>query len=106
MILYTRLVPKPFAGITLWPLILIRPEYRGDETLLAHEMVHYREQAWLAPLWWLWYACNKEFRVDAEVRAYKVSVANGMPLTWAAEWLCRYDDKLTQEIATRLLLES
>ena len=73
--LYTNLgIPKRFAGYTIGPLILIRPEYRGDEGLLAHEQTHVR-QFWrtfgLMPLlYWLSPVC----RFRAEVEAYRVQL--------------------------------
>jgi hypothetical protein len=102
VIISTNLVPRGFDAITIWPFILIRP---GKESagLLAHEGVHYRDMAWLTPLWWLWYLCNTQFRVEAEVTAYRVSMAHGMSLGEAAGWLCKYDKTLTPEKAMELL---
>lgn len=47
MVIYSdRLVPAPHAGCTRGPMIFIRPAYRDDQGLLAHERVHVRQ--WLA----------------------------------------------------------
>lgn len=44
--IYTdRFIPAQFAAITVGPLILVRPAYRGDVGLLAHEMLHAKQ--WL-----------------------------------------------------------
>lgn len=94
MIISTNLVPRGFDAITIWPFILIRPG-RESAGLIAHESVHYRDMAWLTPLWWLWYLCNTQFRVDAEVTAYRVSMAHGMTLDEAAHWLCKYDEGMS-----------
>lgn len=102
MILRTNLVPDGFDAITIWPFILIRPG-RESLQLLAHEMVHYRDMAWLTPLWWLWYALSPTFRLDAEVAAYRVSMANGMTIGEAAYWLKKYDRRLTYNKALEML---
>lgn len=102
MIVSTNLVPKGFDAITIWPFILVRPG-RESAGLLAHEGVHYRDMAWVTPLWWFWYALSPKFRIDAEVEAYRVSMAHGMSLEDAASWLCKYDKSLTPEKAMELL---
>ena len=44
--IYTdRFIPTRFAAISAGPLILVRPAYRGDAGLLAHEMLHAKQ--WL-----------------------------------------------------------
>lgn len=47
MIISIRFVPQRFAAITFWPFIFVLPEQRGDTALIEHELVHYREQAWI-----------------------------------------------------------
>ena len=77
MILSTHLVPKGFSACALWPFILVRPAHRGNMALIAHEMVHYREQAWITPAWVLLYLVSRRFRLAAEVRAYRRQIALG-----------------------------
>jgi hypothetical protein len=97
MVIYTtKFIPKAFDGITIWPFILMRMK---DDALLAHEMVHYKEQAWIAPIWWIRYALDRKFRVAAEARAYKVQMAAGMSIYQAARWLMKYDSRLKFEDA-------
>lgn len=98
MIIYTNvLVPKGFDAITAWPFIFMR---KPDEPLKQHELVHYREQAWIAPLWWARYALSKTFRVQAEVRAYRVQIAlGGLTADEAETWLMKYDTNMTHEQA-------
>jgi hypothetical protein len=68
MIFYTNfLIPSRFAGYTIGPIILIRPSYRDDIGLLAHEKVHVRQ--FLDPRWWF------RSQLDREVAAYKVQAA-------------------------------
>lgn len=48
---------KGFAGITLWPFVILKEEaYRKDKVLLNHERIHYKQQAELLVLpFYLWY---------------------------------------------------
>ena len=92
-----------FDAITIWPLILIKPERIHDAGLLAHEMVHYRRQTWVTPLWWLAYLLAPSFRLREEVLAYKRSVGHGMPLNVAADWLLRYRCGIDKHRAIELL---
>jgi hypothetical protein len=104
MIIKSNLVPKPFYAFTAWPFIVVKPEHADNVALIAHEMVHYKEQAWITPIWWLRYALSKTFRIAAEVKAYKVQIIMGdMTPAQAAGWLMKYDSSLTIEAATELL---
>jgi len=78
MTFYTnKLIPSRFAGITyqIWftPLsvILIRPKYRSDKGLLAHEQTHAKQirHNWL---WFLFYNFSKKYRLKYEAEAYRV----------------------------------
>ena len=51
MIVSTNLIPKGFSAVSLWPFIFVRPEHRSEITLIEHELVHYKEQAWITPVW-------------------------------------------------------
>jgi hypothetical protein len=96
------LVPKPFSGFSAWPFIIVKD--KADKVLIAHEMVHYKEQAWITPIWLLRYWLSKSFRLQAEVRAYRVTIAlGGMTIEQAALWLCNYDDSLSPMAALRML---
>lgn len=108
MIIYTNvLVPKAFDAVTVWPFIFIRPTYKNDEPLKQHELVHYREQAWITPIWFLRYALSKSFRVQAEARAYKVQISlSGLTIESASTWLMKYDASLTRSQAISLLIDS
>ncbi|RAV30486.1 hypothetical protein [Sinomicrobium soli] len=52
MILISRhLIPKRYAGLTLWPVIFLKtPELRNDPVLVNHEKIHLRQQAELLVL--------------------------------------------------------
>lgn len=77
MIVKTKFIPKGFQAMSLWPFILVLPEHSSNTGLIEHELVHYREQAWVTPIWWFKYIFNKSFRLAAEVRAYKRQIAVG-----------------------------
>lgn len=76
LVFYTdKLLPSGSAGVMrifLLPCIFIRPTYRGDEGLLAHELAHVR-QAWrrlLVPHSLL-YLFSDDYRLTCEVEAYR-----------------------------------
>lgn len=46
-LVFTQRIPPGFSAMTLWPFIFVRPEFRHDAALIEHELVHYREQAWI-----------------------------------------------------------
>ena len=77
MIVSTNLIPKGFSACSLWPFIFVRPEQRSDIALIEHELVHYREQAWIMPGWVLMYLVSRKFRLAAEVRAYNRQIEMG-----------------------------
>jgi len=91
VIISTRFIPRGFAAMTVWPLILVRPECRHDNALIEHELVHYREQAWITPWWMVRYLLSKKFRLAAEIRAYRVQIAlDGITHAAAAHMLTQY----------------
>jgi hypothetical protein len=104
MIIKTTLIKKPFQAISIWPVILVLPDQADNAGLIEHEMVHYREQAWIAPLWWLRYVLSKSFRLAAEVRAYKRQIkVGGISRLTAAAMLLNYGLDITLEQALQLL---
>lgn len=103
MIIKTTLIKKPFQAISIWPVILVLPDQANNVGLIEHEMVHYREQAWIAPLWWLRYVLSKSFRLAAEVRAYKRQIeVGGITRLTAAAMLLNYGLDITLEQALQL----
>ena len=105
MIIYSNwLVPGKFGAMTAWPFIFVKTSCKGDAALIEHEMVHYREQEWITPWWFLKYAFSKTFRIDAEARAYKTQIASGaLTIYQAAWWLTQYDSSLTIDVAIQKL---
>jgi hypothetical protein len=68
MIISTHLIPKG---------ILVRPENRNDIGVIEYELVHYREHAWIMPVWVFLYFVSRKFRHAAEVRAYARQIEMG-----------------------------
>ena len=77
MIVCTKFIPNGFAAFSFWPFIFVRPEYRADTALIEHELVHYREQAWITPIWVVLYLVSRKFRLASEVRAYTRQIELG-----------------------------
>jgi len=75
MILFTNFgIPKGFAGATRGPFIFVRPEYRHDKGLIAHEKVH-RWQWWRTlGIHSFLYLFVEDYRLRAEIEAYKVQM--------------------------------
>lgn len=69
MIFYTNWLPARFDGFTIGPLSLIRPAFRDDAGLQAHEAVH-RAQFVGNPLMGLLYLFSARHRLAAEAAAY------------------------------------
>ena len=91
MIVSTNLTPKGFSAVSLWPFIFVRPEHRNDTALIEHELVHYKEQAWITPVWVLLYLVSRKFRLAAEVRAYTRQIElSGVTQEQAAHTLLSY----------------
>ena len=56
MILKTNFVPPGFAAITLWPFILVRPQYADNPRLIQHERIHLAQQIeCFLIFFYLWY---------------------------------------------------
>ena len=106
MIVSTHLIPKGFSACSLWPFIFVRPEHRGDIPLIEHELVHYREQAWITPVWVLLYLVSRRFRLAAEVRAYTRQIElGGVTREKAAHALLSYRLGITYGKAMQILAQ-
>lgn len=105
MIIYTnRLIPEGFAAITLWPLILIRPEFRGDDGLHAHEEVHWQQIICTLGLFYPLYLLSKKYRLKVEVAAYREQLTYGGDAEYFAELLAtRYRLGITKDEARHAL---
>ena len=105
MIISTRFVPKGFSACSLWPFILVRPEHRRNIALIEHELVHYREQAWIMPAWVLLYFVSRKFRLAAEVRAYNRQIElGGLSREQAAQALLGYRLGISLDKAVKALV--
>ena len=104
MIITTKFIVKGFSGFSFWPFIFVRPEHRRDFLLIEHELVHYREQAWITPLWVLLYLLSRKFRLTAEVRAYTRQIElGGLSKEEAAHALLSYRLGINYNEAMRAL---
>jgi hypothetical protein len=104
MIASTRLIPQGFSACSLWPFIFVRPEHRSDTALIEHELVHFREQAWITPIWLLLYLASRKFRLAAEIRAYTRQIdMGGVTREQAAHALLSYRLGITFEKAMQAL---
>jgi hypothetical protein len=104
MIVSTRLIFRGFSACSVWPFIFIRPEHRRDAALIEHELIHFREQAWITPIWVLLYLVSRQFRLKAEIRAYTRQIELGaVTREQAARALLAYRLGLTFEKALQAL---
>lgn len=73
MVFYTdRFVKTGFAGTTYGPFIFIRPKYKSDVGLLAHEQTHVRQFWRMFPILGIRYRLSKKWRFAIEAEAYAV----------------------------------
>ena len=75
-VIYTRALCWAQAMAVTSTLIIMRPERRGDEALLAHERCHCGQMRrdGTVVFWWR-YATSRAFRQAVEVEAYRVQLA-------------------------------
>ena len=73
MIFFTdKLVPANAAGCARGPVIFIRPKYRDDQGLIAHEKEHVRQWLTTLGLHSFLYLLSDQYKLWAEVEAYKI----------------------------------
>jgi hypothetical protein len=101
------LIPKEFATIARGPFIFVRPEFKDDKGLIAHEFVHVSQFWRTFCLHGLFYLFSDSYKLKSEVEAYKAQLAFAPEqLPRLAESLAtKYDLGITQERAMELLLE-
>ena len=72
LVFYTNFgVPAGAAGCARGPLIFIRPEYRGDAGLLAHEKLHVWQWVRTLCLHSFMYGLSDRYVLKSEVEAYQ-----------------------------------
>lgn len=105
MLVKTNLIFKGYDAFTFYPFIFVRPSRANDKALIAHEMVHYREQKKYLVIPWLWrYFTSRQFRLRAELRGYAEQVRlNGIDLPGAVKMLATYGSGHTEDELTQLL---
>lgn len=78
MIIVTKyLIPKGYAGITLFPFIFLREEkLKQDAALINHEKIHLRQQAeLLVVFFYIWYSAEYLIRL-LQYRNHKQAYRN------------------------------
>ena len=93
--------------VFLLPCIFIRPANKGDEGLLAHELVHVK-QAWgniFPPIWQIRYNLSKSYRLKCEVEAYRVQLQHNPDKLDLYAWFIanEYNLDITAQAAAELL---
>lgn len=110
MTFYTnRFVHRQHQAATRGPVILIRPEFKGDRGLLEHEKVHRKQWLRTLGLHGLLYWFVPEYRLAAEIEAFREQSKHypddRMP-RFAELLASNYKLKITAENALKLLRES
>lgn len=102
------------AAVTLclfWPLpvfILVSPNYKDDDGLLAHELEHYRQfkEEWFYSIKML---CCDQYRLEHEIECYRVQLKYSEDKEASADlftfYICNnYNLTASQETVKKLLL--
>jgi hypothetical protein len=101
-----RFIPERFSAHNRGPFVFIRPQYRDDQGLLAHELIHVR-QWYRNPLFGIFYRFSKAFRLRVEVEAYREQLKHCVydrSLLFAQFLSDKYDLDITVQEARNLLL--
>ncbi len=109
MIFYThRFIPAKHQACTRGPVILIRPECKGDKGLLAHEKAHRRQWLRTLGLHSILYPLIPEYRLACELEAFTEQARHypddRLPV-FANLIASNYKLKITVESALELLRE-
>ncbi len=89
-------LPFHWDGLAIKPFIFLRKRASDSTSLLAHEMVHIRQQNRHGLIKYLYkYFTNKTFRLEMEFEAY--FVGSGMSSPEAREFAGRYTSLLWWE---------
>jgi len=73
-VFYNERVPKRFAGVSYGVLVIIRPAYKDDEGLLAHELHHCKQWWRTLGIYGILNHFSKRWRFKYEVEAYAVQL--------------------------------
>lgn len=77
MVFYTDwFIPAWAAGCARGPFVFIRPQYKDDAGLLAHEKVHVKQWLRTLGLHGLLYWLLDKYKLASEVEAYKVQATH------------------------------
>lgn len=87
VVVYTDKIAEGFAGCANGPIIRIRPKYRADKGLLAHEIVHVKQFYRTFGMHGILYLLSEKYRFNAEVEAYREQTRYGLSLVHAATFI-------------------
>lgn len=91
----------------LWPVVSVKPEYKDDKSIMAHEVDGHVHQFWTGGMiiHAIRYTKSREYRKRCEVEAYKLQLKLRPDcLDWFAERLAiAYDLGITKDEALKLL---
>lgn len=106
-VFYTdKFVKDTFAGCAIGPFVFIRPIYKNDKGLLAHEQTHVKQFFFTLFTHGLLYKFIPKYRLWSEVQAYKVQASyyekdkTGLFASYIAT---RYNLDVTQEEVEKML---
>lgn len=109
MVFYTDwFIPARLAACTRGPFIFIRPAYKDDAGLLAHEKVHVKQWLRTLGLHGLLYLLFDKYKLASEVEAYKVQASlysDDRRPQLAAHLATHYGLNITQHEALKRLKE-
>jgi hypothetical protein len=72
LVIYTDKLPKDWqGGVTQGPVIRLRPKYKDDPGILAHELVHVRQWYLTLTLHSLLHLLVPRYKLWSEVQAYR-----------------------------------
>ena len=108
IIITERFIPSWAAGCAFGPIVLIRPKYKDDKGLVAHELMHVKQWVFTFGIHGFLYLLSDVYKLWAEVQAYKKQATyyddDRLPM-FAGFISTRYDLNITPENALKLLRE-
>ncbi len=103
----TEDIPEQYGGQFIPPwTIKIRPKYKDDAGLIAHEIEHFKQFIRTLGLHAILYNFVDKYKLLAEVKAYKVQLKYpcGNALVFADFISTKYNLAITKEEALKLLI--
>jgi len=99
----------PMAGRSYGIFILIKPEHKGNEAIIAHELVHCKQFYRTFGIHGILYNISDKYKLKAEIEAYRETIrVKGYKDKRGSAWIVRtllndYDLNVTKEEVEALL---